>query len=261
LKAPVELADVYYEEEVQPSEDLNHNLEGLRFFLDTKEAVSDTNFLMWKMESTYKFESSYLIRYEYNHRHLSAFPQPDSFFTCWKSDQIGQLFTYETSQLSEPVLRHFPLHFVSTEGRELSIRYSLLVHQLTITEQAFIYWNSLREQIDNQEALYNKQPYQILGNVKNKSNPDEPVMGFFLVAGISEQRIFVNRPVIPFYYWECVINATDYERMRDLRWSAPSEWPIYITADDNFRLAYPDQRCIDCRNKDGKIEEPEFWVE
>ena len=261
LKDPVELASVYHEEEIQPSEDLNHDLEGLRFYLDTEAATIDTNYLLWKLESTYKFQSSYLIRYIYDHRRLELFPQPDSFYTCWKSDQIPELFTYETAQLSEPFIKHFPLYFVSTEDRELSIRYSLLVHQLTITEEAFSYWNSLREQNENQGALYNKQPYQILGNIKNTKHPDEPVMGYFLVAGVSEQRIFVNRPSLHFYYWNCVLTQADYERVGDLRRSSSSEWPIYLTTDNNGRMAFPDHRCLDCREKDGKIEEPEFWEE
>ena len=261
LKAPVELAAVYFEEETQPSEDLNHDLEGLRFYVDTKVAASNTNYLLWKMESTYKFQSSYLIRYIYDHRRLELFPQPDSFYTCWKSDQIPELFTYETAQLSEPLIEHFPLHFVSTEDRELSIRYSLLVHQLTITEEAFSYWNSLREQNENQGGMYNKQPYQILGNVKNINNPDEAVMGYFLVAGVSSQRIFVNRPTLTYYYWNCVLTKADYERVGDLRRSSSSEWPIYLTTDNNGRIAFPDQRCLDCREKDGKIEEPEFWID
>jgi len=261
LKAPVELAAVYFEEETQPSEDLNHDLEGLRFYVDTKVAASNTNYLLWKMESTYKFQSSYLIRYIYDHRRLELFPQPDSFYTCWKSDQIPELFTYETAQLSEPLIEHFPLHFVSTEDRELSIRYSLLVHQLTITEEAFSYWNSLREQNENQGGMYNKQPYQILGNVKNINNPDEAVMGYFLVAGVSSQRIFVNRPTLTYYYWNCVLTKADYERVGDLRRSSSSEWPIYLTTDNNGRMAFPDQRCLDCREKDGKIEEPEFWID
>jgi hypothetical protein len=169
------------------------------------------------------------------------------------------LFTYETAQLSEPVINHFPLHYVTTEDRELSIRYSLLVRQFTMTAEAFSYWDNLREQNENQGALYNKQPYQILENIKNTKHPDEPVMGYFLVAGVSEQRIFVNRPSLHFYYWNCVLTQADFERVADLRRSSSSEWPIYLTTDPNGRMAYPNERCLDCRERDGKIEEPEFW--
>ncbi len=259
LKAPVELADVYYEEEIQPSEDLNHNLEGLRFYLDTKPAVQDTNYFLWKMESTYKFESSYLIRYVYDQRHMSVWPQPDTFYTCWKSEQIPELFTYETAQLSEPVIKHFPLHFVSTEDRELSIRYSLLVRQFTVTKEVFSYWDSQREQNDKQGGMYNKQPYQILGNVTNAKHPGEPVMGYFLVAGVSEKRIFLDRPSLHFYYWTCELTRADFERVGDLRRTSSSEWPIYLTTDGSGRVAYPDQICLDCREKDGEIEAPDFW--
>lgn len=37
------------------------------------------------------------------------------------------------------------------------------------------------------------------GNVKNQDDPDEPVLGYFLVAGMDEKRIFLQRPAeLPF---------------------------------------------------------------
>ncbi len=259
LKAPVEVASVYHEVEYRPSDELNHQLQGLQFYLDTKPAVRDTSYLLWKLESTYKFQSDFLIRYVYDHRRLTVFPQPDSFYTCWRYDQLPDVYTFETSGLTEPQLTRIPLHFVSTEGRELSIRYSLLVKQLSITKKAYTFWNNIREQNENQGALYSKQPYQIRGNVINTGNPDDAAMGYFLVAGIAEQRIFVDRPGLTFYYYRCVLTRREYEAVGDLRWSSSSEWPIYLTTDNDGRMAVPDPRCIDCRERGGKIEEPEYW--
>ena len=259
LSTPVELESVYFETERQVTDELPYDLEGLRFYLDTKPAQKDSSYLLWRLESTYKYKSDFKAYYIYDEGRLSAFPKTDSLYTCWLTKRIKELFTYETTHLSEPVIKHFPLNFVSTEGRELSVRYSLKVSQLTISQEAYNFWNSLRRQNDDQESLYTRQPYQIQGNIRNVNNPDEPVLGYFLVAGVSEQRIFVDRPNLKFHYSVCELSDQDYEAMRDVGLSGRNEWPIYITVGINWRLAYPNQGCIDCRLKGGTIKKPDFW--
>jgi hypothetical protein len=103
------------------------------------------------------------------------------------------------------------------------------------------------------------QPYQIQGNVKNISKPDEPVLGYFMAAGVSEQRIFVGRPPLVFHYSICTLSEEDYQAMGSLRWSSADEWPLYITMGLNYGLALPNQDCIDCRQSGGTIIEPDFW--
>jgi len=151
LKQPVELDSVYAQIEYRTDDNFNHDLEGYQFYLDTELATKDSNYFMWSMETTYKYQADFLIRNIYTYRNLSVFPQPDSFYTCWQTKAIPELFTYETEQLSSPVIKGMPLHFVSTEGRELSIRYSLKITQHTITADAFTYWNNLQKQNQNQE--------------------------------------------------------------------------------------------------------------
>lgn len=259
LEAAIGLASVYAEYDFKESEDLPYSLEGYQFFLDTEPAVKDSNYFMWSLETTYKYQADYLIRDIYTYRNLSTFPQPDSFYTCWQTEAIPGLFTYETSELSSPVIKRLPLHFVSTEGRELSIRYSLKIVQHTITAAAFNYWNNLQKQNESQGNLYDNQPYQIQGNIQNINNPNEPVMGYFMAAGISEMRVYIDRPSFTFHYWICQLTQADYEAVGELRYSSYSDWPIYLTRDNNGVLALPDERCLDCRKKGGSISKPAFW--
>ncbi|RLD45961.1 MAG: hypothetical protein DRI88_08155, partial [Bacteroidetes bacterium] len=109
-----------------------------------------------------------------------------------------------------------------------------------------------------------QQPYQIKGNVHNVDNGEDVLLGYFLVAGVSEKRIFVNRPLsteVEFYYGICVLNDRDYDAYRALGWTGPAVWPLYVTTDSDNRRALPDQRCMDCRLKGGTIEKPDFWTD
>ena len=261
LTIPTGIESVYAE--VEYREDLNyyHDLAGYQFYLDTYNAENDSNYYLWQLEATYKYRSDFLIRFIFDHFTLSPFPKPDSLQICWKTDKIQEIFIYNTLDLSEPKITRLPLNYVTTEARELSIRYSLLVKQFSITEKAYDFWNSVKEQNVEQGALYTKQPYQIRGNLFNTENPDEPVLGYFLVAGVSEKRIYVERPQSPvlMYYPVCVITDADLERFGFIYWTDGTTWPLYVTETAEGVRALTHQACVDCRFKGGTIEKPDYW--
>jgi len=145
----------------------------------------------------------------------------------------------------------------------LSIRYSLLTSQYSISKNAYTFWTNVKEQNENLGDLYSKQPFQIRGNIYNVNNSSEPVLGYFTVAGISQKRIFVNKPGPPVVmrYGECKLVEQDYMNFAVLFLTSPAEWPEFATYDENGANAYPPQVCLDCREKGGTIEKPDFWID
>ncbi len=176
---------------------------------------------------------------------------------------MNKIFVFGTSNISDPDLEKYPLNYVTTETREISIRYSLLVNQLTIGKAAYDFWQELYNQNAGEASLYTQQLYQIRGNVKNINDDSEPVLGYFNVAGIDRKRIFVNRPSgnIYFNYSVCILNEGDYDAYKYIRWTARNTWPLYIVMDEDYAFALPHQVCMDCRKKGGTIIKPEFWID
>jgi hypothetical protein len=186
----------------------------------------------------------------------------DSLQTCWKTDPVHQIYTASTEDLSESVILGFPLHYVSFDNREFSIRYSLNIRQLTITQKAQEYWNEVKELNSSNEGLYTKVPFQISGNVTCTTHGDEKVLGYFLAAGVDERRIFFNRPSPPveMYYSVCVLTGPDYEAYGWMfRNKDPREWPLYVTMDAQGTNALPVQECVNCLLNGGSIVKPDFW--
>lgn len=72
------------------------------------------------------------------------FNNPDTFYTCWKTKNVDEFFTASTLDLTEPVLKKFPLHYVDTETRRLQVTYSLLADQFTIGAEAYSYYDQVR---------------------------------------------------------------------------------------------------------------------
>ncbi|HPE57350.1 MAG TPA: DUF4249 domain-containing protein [Bacteroidales bacterium] len=259
LQEPIKISQVTWEEELKPGHELLHDIEGYQFYIDSKEAIKDSSFLMWSLLETYKYKSDFKIQIYYDGE-IKPFPRPDSLQTCWKTERVSQLFTGRTDGLNQPVIRHFPLHYVDTETRKLYIRYSLLVNQYTLTESAWNFWEQVKIQSEEQGGLYQTQPYRIVGNIKNINDPDEAVLGQFTVAGTDTMRVFVPRAPLNYYYEKCILSEADIENFSAITEFPPESWPIYATTSPEGAAALPLQECLDCRLKGGTIQEPVFWT-
>ena len=264
LLKPTEIDKVYHEIEFHTATGYDHNLTGFQFYIDSKKMDSDTNYLLWRLEDTYKFTANYRAKYIYDNFQMEFLIPSDSLYTCWKTRKRKEIITAKTENLMEPLLLKMPLHYVTTETKEVSIRYSLLVKQLTLNKTAYDFWNRLIELEDNVSWLYAMQPYQIRGNIKNVSDESEPVLGYFMAAGVDEQRVYVERPYgLDWYYsTTCKLITEDlYELLRSMY----NSWPLYLAAvyaGPHQLPALPArQYCVDCRQLGGKLTPPDFWEE
>lgn len=263
MKTPVGIESVNANLEYLPSEEYPYNIPGYQFYINTETAENDSTYFFWLLDETYQYESDYVIDFYYNGV-VHEFPNKDSLKTCWYSGNVFPFYVESTTGMTEPRFTNYPLHFVSTKTRKISVRYSLLVNQYSINETTYEYWNGVKEQNASSGELYYTQPYQLRGNVYNTSNQDELVLGYFMVAGISQERIFVDKPAPPvlMLYPICELTANDYEDYGYMfLGGSPAEWPLYITTGPGGARALPNQSCIDCRKNGGTITKPDFWEE
>lgn len=259
LKTPVLIDNIDAKTETKSSNNVDHELQGYQFYVNTETPLLDTNYYLWKLKYTYHYQSDYFIKWYYN-GHLNIFLPIDSLYNCYTTRSVNNIYTFNTENITNKKLENFPLNYVSTESRQLSLRYSLLVKQHTLSKNAYIYWNALEKQNSDQGSLYSRQPFQIRGNIRNINDAEEPVLGYFLVSSIDSSRIFVDRPDLPFYYTECTINEGNYLQYQEIGWTDPVLYPVYVIMYQGNR-AVPGQACADCRQRGGTIVKPEFWEE
>jgi len=257
LKNPIEIESVYAEVEYRENNEYSHPLSGYQFYLDTKNTVSDTNFFMWKLTETYHYQSDYFIHWYYTNR-TYYFNPIDSLYDCWRTSAIKENYTYNSSLHTNNKLERFPLNYVNTQDRRLTIKYSLLVDQYTISKQAYKFWSAIEQQNSEQGSLYSHKPYQIRGNLYNIDEEEEPVLGFFLVASVNSKRIFVDRIHAPFYYSYCIFNDGWIEALSGLGLAGPYDDPKWIVLVDGSR-GVAHEGCVDCRTNGGTIVKPYFW--
>jgi hypothetical protein len=110
--------------------------------------------------------------------------------------------------------------------------------------------------------LYSKQPFQIRGNISNIADSKEIVLGQFMVAGVSEKRVFVDKPPAPvkMRFPKCEFTDDVYQNFGAIFEFPPSSWPMFATRGPKGN-ALPNQWCMDCRESGGVIEKPDFWID
>ncbi|AQG79520.1 DUF4249 domain-containing protein [Spirosoma montaniterrae] len=88
-------------------------------------------------------------------------------------------------QLTGRLVARIP--FYQSEGCLVEIR------QASLTRQAHRYFQQLQQQTQNSGGLADTPPAAPIGNIRNKTNQAEAVVGYFTAAGISAQRYWLDR--------------------------------------------------------------------
>ncbi len=239
-------------------DELQEEIPGYQFFVSSNPTPDNRDiFLLWQMEGTYEYTADYPAYYIFS-GNLYSVDNIYEYYTCWRTYKLSQMVAADTRSLQQKQVIGKPLVFLKGNDKKLSHRYSLLTRQLSVNKETYEFWEAVIEQGFPSASLYSAQPYLIKGNVSNTQDPEEPVLGYFTVAGASESRIYQNNPPeFEVTYNTC---ALDYDSIRWIWGLPPSEWPIFITQGDEG-LALSGDGCIDCRAAGGQLTPPDWWVE
>ena len=116
-----------------------------------------------------------------------------------------------------------------------SSRHYFNITQHSINSNAYQYWSKVEQLISKRGSIFDSPPATIIGNIKNISNPNEPVFGYFEVSATQLRRIYIDRGQIPTFVETCIFGAIDFD---------PS---------------YQQKRCFFCEALEGSTVERPAW--
>jgi len=181
-----------------PSPDNTKWLNGLEFSVDTRDPDNEIRYFLWTYDEAWETPIPTPILDIYLGD--GEFRMVNDPNYCYTSDVSSDIRVKSTADQSESVIRDHPIAFISTESTRLTRKYWIRVRQFGLSEEAFFYHEKLQEMTEQTGSIFDKQPFTLRGNIRNIENPDEIVMGYFLVSGVSTSSVKINANDLPVGY-------------------------------------------------------------
>lgn len=71
--------------------------------------------------------------------------------------------------------------------------YYMVINQYSVSENAYKFWNAIRQQTKNSGGLFDTVPESVRSNVRNIADENEEVLGYFTVSDLHEEIVIVDR--------------------------------------------------------------------
>ncbi len=233
---------------------------GIDIFVNTHDDSGRSKYYRWTFEETWLYRSNYGASYKIVHGQVEW--NEVDISRCFHNKPSTEIHVGSTVQLANDVIRNFPLVFIPVLSQKVSVKYSIMVKQQSLTKEAHNFWTQLKKSTESLGGLFDPLPSQVLGNMYSENNSAEPVLGYFSGGQTTEKRIFINFSDLP----------------PDLKLVRPANCPIdtILNADiknyantfligpygNPFTLGYvksDGHSCMDCRDDGGVLERPDFW--
>ncbi|MDW7693875.1 DUF4249 domain-containing protein [Flammeovirgaceae bacterium SG7u.111] len=249
---------------------------GFQVYVDSNDPTAQTQYYRWDYKEAWEIRSPFYTDEEWVG--TSIVPLERLLYTCYVDDYSKNILINNTRGLTEDRISEQKLNYISTldEGK-LNIRYGMYVKQYALDEEAYNFWKDLKEITESSGSLFDKQPFQVLGNIKNTNVPNEPVLGIFEVSGTSSAKVFFSLDDIPegeevnkFNTERSCYNSIDtvlFENVDEANYLGNLENTMYVSLiyDETGLTAYAwrfaPANCVDCRRRGGNLDPPIFWEE
>ena len=222
---------------------------GLQFLNDVRGDPGGTRNFRWKATATWIYHPPLIAGFKLYNGVLTPI-MLDSLSTCYVTESIAMVFSASTQLLTENSIYHNRLHYVSDQTPRLRERYSLLLEQQSLTDQAYAYWEQMAVRSSNSASLYETQPAAALrGNIFNVHSPSQKVLGYFYATQMHERRIFIDCRDLGFHVKvpHCQPEVIELS-------SIPRDRVYFLTPD----LQWAPQDCFICP-PGGDTKMPDFW--
>ena len=249
-------------------------LKGVQFFLNSHDASNKAQYYKYEWEETYQVSAAFPSLYEF-------FPNPDTVVArtqdvspCYVIDKSSNIILGSTATLTESRLLEMPVRYITSDTEHLRIAYSILVKQYTISGEAYSFYRKIEENNDG-GALFDKQLGAVVGNIISEEDPNETVLGFFEVSGVSEKRTSVKfdeldkrfpwpKVLYPCSGPELLIRTSALDSLRyyvnEKGYGIISSEYCPVEYDCSYFTALLAPRyCTDCRFR-GPADKPDFWI-
>lgn len=244
--------------------------DGLQLFVSTADPDNESRYYRWELEETWRFSAKYISQVILDDGELRDRTIDERISICFLSDHSHDIVIGTTAGLEADVVHRHPIQLVPHWSEKLQYRYSILVKQRAISEEAFVYWGIIRESSEDIGDIFSPLPSEIRGNIRHTGDTRRKVVGMVEASGVTEKRIYVDAHRLPGswvtqndFYNNCELLDNTADNARDFLMSNPNYIPVFgdprnPASPYPTHYTYAPRRCVDCTLR-GTLDPPAFW--
>jgi len=203
--------------------------------------------------------------YDYDTVPKMVLPRTPAMMTyrCWSSANSTSILIANSTKLSADVIYEQPLKSIPPNDIQLSVLYTILVRQYSITADGYNFLSLMQKNTESLGSIFDAQPSQITGNIHSLTNASEKIIGYVSAGTVQQQRIWIARYQVQNAYSNpCPIkdtvfgndSATIYKEFYEGPFAPLDAGPCMSTCWlSNYK------GCQDCRNDGGVNIKPAIW--
>ncbi|MHA6280052.1 DUF4249 domain-containing protein [Salinimicrobium sp. CAU 1759] len=245
---------------------------GVAILVDVNVPKETSGYYLYDYVETYKIVSPYQINLDLKviDGEFVEVEKTREEAICYTTEASKEVLLANTNAQEGNDLDANLIKFMPKESFKTAHRYSILVRQFSISAETYSYYQTLRDFSESENLFSQNQLGLINGNVFSVSDPDEPVVGMFSVAGLSQERIFFNfedfydrDDFMPNAHVECEVLFPPTMTRPQREWIG-EQLEVGSLKYFGFEMGggyrFAKSGCLDC-TKYGSNVAPDFWVE
>ncbi len=260
------LSDFVEVKQTPQIDSLNYKQPGdLTIYVNAHDAANATKYYRWDYVETVQYNAQNQSEIGVNNGLMYFRDSTNQIYKCWHITNSTDILIGSTAALMEDVVNQFPIITIPQNSEKVGLRYSILVKQYAITQPAYLYYQILKKNTEQQGSIFDVQPSQLKGNIHSVNNPDETVVGFITASNVQQQRLFIRNDELtnwmhlnPTGVCDIVSLPTNPNNYLIYTYPDPDYVPWYFTGMGTI-LVVTKKPCVDCREQGGTNIKPAYW--
>jgi hypothetical protein len=163
---------------------------GAGIFVELTDPSDENNYYFWRNDP-----SVYLLQTRsdlfFNRTTMMLEPK-DCCTRCFNHETTGNTsYSLTNDETFEGLKIILKVPFIPDNGLRFIEIYRMDLNQLSITAEAYRFLHLVKQQSETTGSVFDPPPANIRGNMLGPDTPDEVVLGYFMVAGETERRIYI----------------------------------------------------------------------
>jgi hypothetical protein len=240
---------------------------GLRIYVKSK-STTECAYNRWTYREWWKVEATYAQQWVYIDS-ITYVPYIPYKRFCYANKKSGDIIINSTEEdIDQPIL------FVASEDSpRLLVQYCLELRQLSLSKEEYGFWECMKQIEGSGGDLFDKQPFQIKGNIHNINKPEQTVLGYFQVSAVKMKREYITYRQakdagVTRYIYPCeVIKAipdkvmTSWDKVYHYYTGLGYTFVLPVLCPGGIcGLVFVTPLCGDC-TLTGTLAKPDFWID